>query len=92
MEYLQGKTLNQLIPRRGMKLNEVLKYAIQIADAQTKAHGAGIIHRDLKPANIMVSDEGLVKVLDFGLAKLTEGSRLGNLKRQIPCTFRLKQG
>jgi eukaryotic-like serine/threonine-protein kinase len=55
-----------------MKLNEVLKYAIQIADALAKAQAAGIIHRDLKPGNIMVGEGGLVKVLDFGLAKLTE--------------------
>ncbi len=72
MEYVQGKTLGQMIPRRGLKLSEVLKYAIQIADALAKAHGAGIVHRDLKPGNIMVSEGGLVKVLDFGLAKLTE--------------------
>lgn len=72
MEYVQGKTLGQLIPRRGLKLNEVLKYAIQIADALAKAHTAGIVHRDLKPGNIMVGEGGLVKVLDFGLAKLTE--------------------
>jgi eukaryotic-like serine/threonine-protein kinase len=72
MEYVAGKTLDQLIPRRGLKLNEVLKYSIQIADALAKTHSAGIIHRDLKPGNVMVTDEGLVKVLDFGLAKLTE--------------------
>ena len=93
MEYLQGKTLNQLIPRRGIKLNEVLKYAIQIADAQTKAQGAGIIHRDLKPANIMVSDEGgwsRCSTSDWRSSPRT--SRLGSLKRQIPFTFRPKQG
>ena len=72
MEFVPGKTLDQLIGRKGMPLAEVLKYAIQIADALAKAHAAGIIHRDLKPANVMVTDEGLVKVLDFGLAKLTE--------------------
>ena len=72
MEYVAGKTLDRLIPRRGLKLNEVLKYSIQIADGLAKAHSAGIIHRDLKPGNVMVTDEGLVKVLDFGLAKLTE--------------------
>jgi len=77
MEYVQGKTLGQLIPRRGLKLNEVLKHAIQIADALAKAHAAGIIHRDLKPGNIMVSEGGLVKVLDFGLAKLVERSQVG---------------
>ena len=72
MEYVAGKTLDQLIPRRGLKLNEVLKYSIQIADALAKAHSAGIVHRDLKPGNVMVTEDGLVKVLDFGLAKLTE--------------------
>ena len=77
MEYVEGKTLGQLIPRRGMELNEVLKYAIQIADALAKAHAARIVHRDLKPGNIMVSEGGLVKVLDFGLAKLTERPQVG---------------
>jgi eukaryotic-like serine/threonine-protein kinase len=55
-----------------MRLNEALKCAIQIADALARAHAAGIVHRDLKPGNIMVNEHGLVKVLDFGLAKLTE--------------------
>ncbi len=72
MEYVAGKTLDQLIPRKGMRLNEALKLAIQMADALAKAHSAGIIHRDLKPTNVMVTDDGVVKVLDFGLAKLTE--------------------
>jgi eukaryotic-like serine/threonine-protein kinase len=74
MEYVQGKTLDALIPRKGMRLNEMLKLAIQMAEALSKAHAAGIVHRDLKPGNVMVTEDGLVKVLDFGLAKLTEVS------------------
>jgi len=77
MEYVQGQPLNRLIAGRGLQVRELLKYAVQIADALTVAHAAGIIHRDLKPANVMVTGPqsarpGLVKVLDFGLAKLTE--------------------
>ncbi len=72
MEYVVGKTLDQLTGRNGLRLNEALKYAIQIADALARAHSSGIVHRDLKPSNIMVDEHGLVKVLDFGLAKLTE--------------------
>jgi serine/threonine protein kinase len=72
MEYVPGKALDQLIPPNGLRLAETLKYSIQIADALAKAHAAGIVHRDLKPANIMVTDESHIKVLDFGLAKLTE--------------------
>jgi serine/threonine protein kinase len=78
MEYVAGKTLEQVIPRHGMRLNEALRYAVQMADALAKAHAAGIIHRDLKPGNVMVTDEGQIKVLDFGLAKLTEAGPLGN--------------
>jgi serine/threonine protein kinase len=71
MEWVDGRTLAELIAANQLKLADVLKYAAQAADALAKAHSAGIIHRDLKPGNIMVSGDGLVKVLDFGLAKLT---------------------
>ena len=74
MEYVEGRTLDARIGHHGMRLGEVFKYTVQIADALAKAHSAGIVHRDLKPTNIMVSEDGLVKVLDFGLAKLTEPS------------------
>jgi Tol biopolymer transport system component/tRNA A-37 threonylcarbamoyl transferase component Bud32 len=72
MEFVEGKTLDQIIPRKGMRLGEALNIAIQIAGALARAHAAGIIHRDIKPANIMIDAHGAVKVLDFGLAKLTE--------------------
>ena len=72
MEYIDGKTLGQLMGRKGLYFGEALKYAVQIADALATAHAAGIIHRDLKPGNIMVTSKGLAKVLDFGLAKLVE--------------------
>ncbi|MCW5982563.1 MAG: PD40 domain-containing protein [Bryobacteraceae bacterium] len=72
MEFVAGKTLDQLIPRKGMNLTEALRIALQIADALARAHAENIVHRDLKPTNVMVTNDGLVKVLDFGLAKLTE--------------------
>src|SRR5438477_7570726 len=72
MEYVDGKTLGQLMGRKGLYFGEALKYAVQIADALAAAHAAGIVHRDLKPGNIMVTSKGLAKVLDFGLAKLAE--------------------
>jgi eukaryotic-like serine/threonine-protein kinase len=73
MELLPGKTLDALIPRQGMRPGEALRVAIPIADAVSAAHAKGIVHRDLKPGNVMVTPEGTVKVLDFGLAKLIEG-------------------
>src|SRR6516162_5669591 len=77
MEYVAGKTLDKWIGRKGLRLSEAMKYAIQIADALATAHADGIVHRDLKPSNLMVSDSGLVKVLDFGLAKLIEKTYSG---------------
>jgi eukaryotic-like serine/threonine-protein kinase len=76
MEYVAGSSLARLIECAELKIGDAMKYSVQIADAVATAHAAGIVHRDLKPANIMVSDRGSVKVLDFGLAKLTEAIRL----------------
>ena len=72
MEYIVGASLAQLLARTKLSVSQALNYRVQIADALAAAHGAEMIHRDLKPANIMVSDNGTVKVLDFGLAKLTQ--------------------
>jgi serine/threonine protein kinase len=77
MEYISGKTLRDLTPAGGLSPAQSLQYATQIASALTAAHTAGIIHRDLKPSNIMVTTSGLIKVLDFGLAKWVDAGISG---------------
>jgi serine/threonine protein kinase len=71
-EYVDGETLQQRFAGQPMRLREVLDVAIQVVSALVAAHEAGITHRDIKPENIMLRRDGIVKVLDFGLAKLTE--------------------
>ena len=71
-EFIDGVTLRQRSRKASMKIGEVLDVAIQTASALSAAHAAGIVHRDIKPENIMPRRDGIVKVLDFGLAKLTE--------------------
>src|SRR5689334_2843684 len=71
-EFIEGETLRHHVELSGQKLREILDVIVQIASALSAAHQAGIIHRDLKPENIMLRPDGYVKVLDFGLAKLTE--------------------
>nr|MDQ5872770.1 serine/threonine-protein kinase [Acidobacteriota bacterium] len=70
MELVEGESLRDLIVAGQLPLRRLLSIAAQVADGLAKAHGAGIIHRDLKPENLMVSRDGFVKILDFGLAKL----------------------
>ena len=74
MELVEGKTLRELLNQGALPIRKVIEMAAQVADGLTKAHEAGITHRDLKPENLMVTHEGLVKILDFGLAKLTSPS------------------
>jgi tetratricopeptide (TPR) repeat protein/predicted Ser/Thr protein kinase len=92
MEYVRGATLSSVLKKRKLELSEAIRYCIQIADALTKAHAAGVIHRDLKPGNIMVTEDGLVKVLDFGLAKFnpsvaTADSEITNTEMQNQFTL-----
>jgi tetratricopeptide (TPR) repeat protein/predicted Ser/Thr protein kinase len=91
MEYVRGSTLTSILKSRSLSLEEALQYAVQIADALAKAHAAGVIHRDMKPGNIMITEDGLVKILDFGLAKfnpnMTETDDGGNLERTKEVTL-----
>jgi len=70
MELVQGHTVRALMTGRPLPVRRCLEIASQLADGLAKAHGAGIVHRDLKPENVMVTEDGFVKILDFGLAKL----------------------
>ena len=81
-EYVEGQTLRQRMKTARMSLPDALDVAIQIANALAAAHEAGIVHRDIKPENVMIRNDGIVKVLDFGLAKLTERKREGEKKRE----------
>ncbi|MDQ5859292.1 MAG: protein kinase [Acidobacteriota bacterium] len=78
MELVEGRSLRDLLSAGPLPLRKVLSIAAQVADGLAKAHASGIVHRDLKPENVMVTSEGFVKILDFGLAKLTHpGSERG---------------
>ena len=78
LEYVQGRTLAEIIQPGGVPIDRLLSIGISLADAVGAAHQRGITHRDLKPANVMVANDGRVKVLDFGLAKLREDMQLAD--------------
>jgi two-component system LytT family response regulator len=73
MEYVEGQPLSQRIAQGNLPVDDILRIAIQVADALEFAHGKGIVHRDIKPANVMLTPRGHVKILDFGLAKRANG-------------------
>jgi len=86
MEYVDGRTLADMLQHGPLEFDQVHRFAHQIAEAVGRAHRAGIVHRDLKPRNIMVTNDGLVKVLDFGLAKITHAADADNAATQAALT------
>ena len=76
MDYYEGKTLNQKIKSGPVKIKEAIEIAIQVAQGLARAYERGIVHRDIKPANIMITKDGIAKILDFGIAKLAGQARL----------------
>ena len=92
MEYVNGKTLREILADGPLPNDKLIRYATQLAEGLAKAHQAGIVHRDLKPENIIISEDGFIKILDFGLAKLLPegdvGAEVSTLAREtIPGTI-----
>ena len=92
MELVEGKTLAEILPKNGFPLDRFFEMAVPLAEAFAAAHEKGITHRDLKPQNVMVSDEGRVKVLDFGLAKTAKGLTGEGSTSELPTETKTQEG
>jgi serine/threonine protein kinase len=92
MQLVEGQPLDQLIPEGGLPVEKLLGIAAALADALAAAHAKGIVHRDLKPANVVVSERGSVKVLDFGLAKITRSEEVEHLDSEMATDVQTREG
>ena len=92
LELVRGKTLSALIPNRGFPLDQFYDLALQLIDVVAAANDAGITHRDLKPNNVMVTEDGHIKVLDFGLAKGAAGFAAESAYSDLPTVERTAAG
>ncbi len=92
MQLVEGEPLDRLIPEGGLPVERILEVASALAEALAAAHHKGIVHRDLKPANVMVTADGRVKVLDFGLARMGEPPGEGSTGSEVATDFRTREG
>ena len=88
-EFVDGKTLSELLAEKSLDWEDAVRIAIQITSALESAHTVGVIHRDIKPANIVIRKDGLVKILDFGLAKLTAATSGDSITRELTAPHRI---